>query len=351
MHIKIFSYLDSKVVYGDGARYEILKTIEELKPYKTCIITDKNIARIYHGYIKCLDRELDIEDTIVLEPGEKTKNIETAISLWQRLFEKRLTRKSLLIGIGGGVILDITGFIASTYMRGIDYITIPTTLLSQADSALGGKTGIDFIIKNGVGTFYTPRYTFIDPTFLDTLPKEEVKSGLAEIIKHAIIRGGEFYNLVRQNSLDTIESDGDLLKKLLELSIKTKVEIINKDLKEKGIRRLLNLGHTIGHAIEKISNYTLKHGYAVSIGLAAESKISREILGFDRDWEIIDVLKRYGLPTQYRYDLEDLFREMKKDKKNWHGKIVMTLIEDIGMCRPVEVGDEEILRVIKGITK
>ncbi len=347
MSLKIYTYYNSKVIYGPDSRYQVLEVVRDIKPYKTCVLTDGNIATLYSDYIRWLDNELEIEDTLVIEPGEKSKNIETVITLWRSLFERGLTRKSLIIGIGGGVVLDITGFIASTYMRGIDYISIPTTLLAQADSALGGKTGIDFIIKNGIGTFYPPRYTFIDPVFLETLPINEVKSGLAEIIKHSIIRGGEFYELVAENSLETIEDDKELFGKFLELSIETKVDIINKDLHERGLRRLLNLGHTVGHAIEKLSSYRLPHGYAVSIGIALESRISREILGFKYDDEVVNILESYGLPTEYNYDVEELVHEMKMDKKNWHGKIVMTLIEDIGRCKPVELDDDDIYRVLR----
>jgi len=349
MHLKTLTYLESKVVYGVNSRYEIPRAIERLKPYKICVITDRNISRIYHSYIDWLNQELNIEDTIVLEPGEKTKNIDTAIFTWKRLFENGLTRKSILIGIGGGVILDLTGFVASTYMRGIDYISIPTTLLSQADSSLGGKTGIDFIIKNGIGTFHLPRYTFIDPEFLKTLPKEEIKNGFAEIIKHSIIRGGEFYSIIRENNLESITNKKELFDKMLELSIKTKIEVINDDLHEKGLRKILNLGHTFGHAIEKASGYRIPHGYAVSIGLAIESRISREILSFNKDGEIIDILHSYGLPTDHNYDLQEILNEIKRDKKNWHGKIVMTLIESIGCCKPVEMDESTVLNILRKV--
>ncbi|HIE36657.1 TPA: 3-dehydroquinate synthase [Candidatus Geothermarchaeota archaeon] len=346
MHLNIYRYLDSVVVFGEGSRYEVVNIVDRLNPFKVCIVTDKTILDIYRDYIEYLKRHLDIADVIALEPGEKTKNLDIVIELWKKFFEKGMTRKSLLIGLGGGVILDITGFVASTYMRGIPYISIPTTLLSQGDSSLGGKTGIDFIIKNGIGTFYPPEYTFIDPVFLETLPSNEFRSGFAEVIKHSIIRGGEFYRLIYNNDIETIIDDKELLKKLLRYSIETKLEIVERDLRESGLRRLLNLGHTVGHAVEEETNYKIPHGYAVSIGLAIEARISSVLLGFKKVDDIMDILSRYGLPIEPNIDPMKLYMRMKNDKKNWYGRIVMTLIEDIGRCKVVEIDDIKILDIL-----
>jgi len=346
MHLNIYRYLDSVVVFGEGSRYEVVNIVDRLNPFKVCIVTDKTILDIYRDYIEYLKRHLDIADVIALEPGEKTKNLDIVIELWKKFFEKGMTRKSLLIGLGGGVTLDITGFVASTYMRGIPYISIPTTLLSQGDSSLGGKTGIDFIIKNGIGTFYPPEYTFIDPVFLETLPSNEFRSGFAEVIKHSIIRGGEFYRLIYNNDIETIIDDKELLKKLLRYSIETKLEIVERDLRESGLRRLLNLGHTVGHAVEEETNYKIPHGYAVSIGLAIEARISSVLLGFKKVDDIMDILSRYGLPIEPNIDPMKLYMRMKNDKKNWYGKIVMTLIEDIGRCKVVEIDDIKILDIL-----
>lgn len=346
MHLNIYRYLDSVVVFGEGSRYEVVNIVDRLTPFKVCIVTDKTILDIHREYIDYLKRYLDIADVIALEPGEKTKNLDIVIGLWKRFFKGRLTRKSLLIGLGGGVILDITGFVASTYMRGIPYISIPTTLLSQGDSSLGGKTGVDFIIKNGIGTFYPPEYTFIDPVFLETLPSNEFRSGFAEVIKHSIIRGGEFYKLIYSNDIDTVTGNKELIKKLLRYSIETKLEIVERDLRESGLRRLLNLGHTVGHAVEEETNYKIPHGYAVSIGLAIEARISSVLLGFKNVDDIMDILSRYGLPIEPNIDPMKLYMRMKNDKKNWYGKIVMTLIEDIGRCKVVEIEDIKILDIL-----
>ena len=350
MRINIFNHLDGKILFGSGSRNSILDLIKEINPFKIGVVTDIKVSKIHRKYLEQLVSDANIDLVIKIMPGDKSKSLDTASYIWKKLMDNDFTRKSMLISFGGGVIGDITGFVASTYMRGITWINIPTTLLAQADSALGGKTGINFNGKNIIGTFYIPLYTIIDPYFLHTLSKDELKNGMAEIIKHSLIKGGPLYNLIQKNDINSVINSNKVLEKMIELSIQAKLSIITTDFREKGLRRVLNFGHTVGHAVEALTKYSIPHGYAVSIGLATESYVSYKLFQFQSYSKVINLLKSYGLPTDLIGDPHDLLNYMRKDKKNWMGKITFVLLREIGDTIISELEEKVIMKYLGELT-
>ena len=271
---------------------------------------------------------------IIIQSGEKEKNIKTCIKVWNSLTKLKFDRKSLLINLGGGVISDVGGFIAATYMRGIDFINIPTTLLSQVDAGVGGKLGINFNkLKNHVGVFLNPKKIFIDTDLLKSLPIRELKSGFAEVIKHCLIKDkNEFYRLLNTNWKNYNWND------IVKHSIKIKSSIVRKDPLENGIRKILNFGHTIGHGIESTymskNNYLL-HGEAIAIGMICESYISYTANTLQKnELDLITkfIIKTYKPKIINNNKIEPILEAIIHDKKNINNKINMSLIEKIGKC-------------------
>lgn len=315
---------------------------------KTFIITDQNTKPLF---LKKLIASLPLESvSIVLPNGEKAKNIESIKKIWAALLKRQYDRKSLVINLGGGVIGDIGGFAASTFMRGVDFLNIPTTLLAQVDASVGGKTGIDFAgIKNLIGTFNQPIAVVCDINLLSTLPNREFISGFAEIIKHGLIADKNYFNFVIS------KKPGDFNNKELTTivlnSIRIKASIVNKDEKESGLRKILNFGHTIGHAIESLSQETatpLLHGEAISIGMVAEGQISK-LLGLlsNQEYKIIEQsLAKSGLPTKLDLPADDILEKIKSDKKNIKGETKFTLLGGIGKAIINKSVDEAIIRQV-----
>lgn len=303
------------------------------KHSKIFVLTDKQCRRFF---LKKIARALSMKPVvIVVSSGEQAKQIETVQSIWKALHKNGCDRKSLLINLGGGAICDVGGFAASTFMRGIDFMNIPTTLLAQVDASMGGKTGIDFEgVKNLVGTFSRPIKTIIDIDLLKTLPAREFIAGFAEIIKHGLIADAEYFRMV--TSKHPLRFTRSEMVKIIARSRKIKSAIVASDPKEAGARKLLNFGHTVGHAIEALSLETqqpLLHGEAVAIGMVAEAEIS-ESVGYVRaaDVELIrSVIERAGLPTSARsFSSKEIERKMRSDKKNEGGVINFTLLKKIG---------------------
>lgn len=296
------------------------------------VIVDENTKEYCLPIFK---EKADIQDFVLIEisAGEKYKTLATCQSIWQQMMDLGINRRSLTIDIGGGVIGDMGGFCASTFKRGMDFIQMPTTLLSQVDASIGGKLGIDFNhIKNSIGVFNNPQGVFIAPEFLQTLSKREVRSGFAEMIKHALIADAEQWQQLKQIR-DLTEIDW---AKLLVPSLKIKQRIVEEDPYEAGIRKALNFGHTIGHAVESIllprKNYLL-HGEAIAIGMITESFIAHKEAGLSLDdlGEIRDfILNIYDPVLLQQADYDDFIKMMKKDKKNEASEINFTLINPIG---------------------
>lgn len=298
--------------------------ITDSLPYnRYCIITDKNVCKFYGKHFRNFK-------TIIQKPGEKLKTLANIEKTAKKLTKFNLDRGSCLIAVGGGVIGDFTGFLASIYMRGIPYIQIPTTLLAMIDSSIGGKTGVN--LKNGknlIGTFHKPILTLTDPTTLKTLPIKELKNGIAESIKHACIKSESLFEFLEKNHKKILAKDPAVLNKLIIQSSAIKKEITEEDEHEKNIRMLLNYGHTIGHAIEQASNYKINHGEAVSIGMHQVNLLSKS----PATKRVEKLLKLYGLPTETNLDKKKIEKLMRIDKKKTGEKLRFVILEDIGSAK------------------
>jgi len=339
-----------EIIIGKKAIGYLNQILDEINPYKIGVVTSRSVADLWMK-ILLENAKRDFSQVFILPDGEEVKSLETVTDLWRGLISSKFTRKSLLISFGGGAICDVTGFVASTYMRGIGLINIPTTLLSQVDAAIGGKTGIDFEGKNIIGTFYLPNAVIVDPIFLKTLPDDEFRSGMAEIVKYGIINGSNLLEKIENNLDRILARDSEILEKIIQDCVRIKVSIVERDLKEKGLRMILNLGHTVGHAIEKLSNYRIKHGWAVSIGLVVSCKIAEKIFNFKDTQRIVRLLQKLNLPIAHEYDPVKIVQAMKIDKKAWYGEIMFVLPKRIGEIVVQRVPEETILRCLNETRK
>ena len=304
------------------------------------IVTDENVAKFHLEKIESVLRASGCEPkSIIIPAGEKYKNLETISYLWKSFLQNGLDRKSTVIALGGGVIGDLAGFAASTYMRGIDWIAVPTTLLSMVDASLGGKTGFDLPEgKNLIGSFYPPKLVLADPSLLLTLPEREIRSGMAEVLKHGIISDPELFGLCSRG-LGWMKAN---LEEIIKRAMSVKIQIIEEDPFEQGIRAKLNLGHTVGHAVELASTFELRHGEAIAIGMVTESNYAERI-GLARKGltnEIASVLSKLGLPTSIQNGMPraEILRAMRVDKKKKN-------IAAIRFALPVEIGKVELVEV------
>lgn len=307
--------------------------IQQCTPSKILILVDENT----HQY--CLptllgNLETDIPfEVIEIEAGEELKNINTAVQLWEIFSEFEADRKSLLINLGGGVITDMGGFIASTYKRGFPFINIPTTLLGMCDASIGGKTGIDHLfLKNIIGTFALPEQLFVYPPFLKTLPYEELVSGFAEMLKHGLIADATHWEQL--TAIDTLSAEA--IAPMIERSMQIKQKVVEQDFKEMNIRKTLNFGHTIGHAIESLflkQGNLIPHGVCVAIGMIAETWLAvlENLIDEPTATSIIqNISKYYPYVDISGFTNEDILAMMRNDKKNADGKIKFALINNIG---------------------
>lgn len=308
------------------------------------IVTDDNVARLYSEKIQTALRSAGIDSNLFSIPaGEQYKTLDTVNQIWHACLHAGLDRKSTVMAVGGGVIGDLAGFAASTYMRGVSWVCIPTTLLAMVDASLGGKTGFDLPEgKNLIGSFYPPRLVLADPQLLKSLPEAEFISGLAEVIKHGIISDPQLFDLCTRG-LDWVK---DNLEVIAKRAIAVKIRVIEEDPYEKGVRAALNFGHTIGHAVELVSGFRLRHGEAVSIGMAAEAKLAERltVAGQGLSDAICESLLGLGLPTRIPKDLsrEELVRAMKVDKKKSNGVVRFALPVEIGKVELIGVPDPEL---------
>ena len=307
------------------------------------IVTDENVAKFHLTVISsALQTAGHKSNTVILPAGEEHKNLELVSLLWKDFLENGLDRKSTVIALGGGVIGDMAGFAASTYMRGIDWIGIPTTLLSMVDASLGGKTGFDLPQgKNLIGSFHPPKLVLADPSLLLTLPERELISGMAEVVKHGVISDPELFDLCKHD-MDWIKQN---LEEVVKRAMAVKIKVIEEDPYEKGIRAALNLGHTVGHAVELVSKFQLRHGEAISIGMVAEAKYAARIgvAGIGLDEAIAETLSALGLPVQIPDEMprDEITRAMRMDKKKDAKVIRFALPAEIGKVELVEVNDLE----------
>ena len=316
-----------------------------LKSDKVLIITDEHVSPLYcHETEEMLRSYGGKTFTAVVPPGEPSKSLQAAEKLYTAALKAGLERSSLIIALGGGVIGDLAGFVASTYMRGIPFVQIPTSLLAQVDSSIGGKVAVNHPqAKNIIGSFYQPKCVLMNLRTQTTLPDRELSTGMAELIKHGIIRDEALLTWLEANMDSLMARNIDLLTEAVFRSCEIKAQVVSQDEKEQGLRAILNFGHTIGHAVEAASGYgTLTHGEAVAIGMVAEAHIAH-ILGLvDREYieRIKRVLLRAGLPiTVPDPDSGRLLEWMRHDKKNVHGKILFVL--------PTAPGKVEVFRDVR----
>ncbi len=317
-------------------------TIEELVKFvnlghysRFFILTDENTAQYCLPMVKPHFDGMDNFDIIEINAGEESKDIDFCIGIWKMLIDFGADRKSLLINLGGGVISDMGGFVASTFKRGIDFVHVPTTLLSQVDASVGGKTGIDIdSIKNIIGTFTQPKAVFISYDFLKTLPQRQILSGLAEMLKHGLIADADYWNSLKNSDLSLPSAE------LVFRSVELKNKVVIEDPTERGIRKALNFGHTIGHAVETYSlvndENPLTHGEAIAIGMICEAYLSYKKTGLAEVElaDIVSVINRlYPKYTIEETSHNELCSIMLKDKKNQNGKINCTLLTSIGQCQ------------------
>lgn len=319
---------------------------------KFCIVTDSNVALLYASKLKEeLQQVFSNIFLYTIPSGEEHKNLSTVNGIYEFLIQNHFDRQDVLIALGGGVVGDITGYAAATYLRGIDYIQVPTTLLSQTDSSIGGKTGVDFMhYKNMIGAFYMPKMVYMNLSVLESLPREQLISGFGEILKHGLIKDIAYFEWLKKHYNEIWMLKYDILEEVIYVSCKIKRDIVERDPMEKGERALLNFGHTIGHAIEKLSNFELSHGTCVGIGIVAASYLSK-IQGniTDKEFTIIEqTLAQFGLKTSVKWmDPKEVLAVTKSDKKMVGSKIKFILLETIGkayICK--ELTDEQILEGI-----
>jgi 3-dehydroquinate synthase len=320
MQKKTYQFTAKKVDYYFDADFSYLAKLIDKE--HTVLVTDENIFRAHAKKFKGWQ-------TIVLKPGEEHKVQATANYVIEKLIAHGADRKTVLIGIGGGVITDLTGYVASVYMRGLRTGFVPTTILAMVDASIGGKNGIDVgVYKNLVGTIRQPDFLLYDYSFLKSLPDHEWINGFAEIIKHSCIKDAALFRELEKNKLKFYQKDKAALGKLIRRNAVIKSTVVEKDEFEQGERRLLNFGHTLGHAIENM--YALSHGQAISIGMVAACSISAQLVKFKDSEKVIKVLAQYGLPVHTEFDRKKAFDILKMDKKRERKDMNYVLLEKIG---------------------
>lgn len=314
------------------------------------LVSDENVARVYsQSVLRCL-ADVGMEAQLVTFPaGEQNKTLATLQTLWGSFLQAGLERRGTVIALGGGVTTDLAGFAAATFMRGVAWVAVPTSLLAMVDAALGGKTGLDLPQgKNLVGAFHSPRLILADPQALSTLPEEEIRSGIAEVVKAGIIGDAMLFELCSMG-LDSLRQNWPML---IGRAMAVKIHLVEEDPFEQGKRAVLNLGHTVGHALEAISNYRIVHGQAVSIGLVAEARLAEGIglAGSGLSEKISEVLAGLGLPVEIpaEFSPEALVSAMQADKKRLDGTLCFSLPADIGDVRSgLSFPHEQIISILK----
>jgi len=320
MQTKSYRFSSATVNYYFDADFSKLEKM--VGQEHAVLITDEHVFQAHKKKLKGWN-------CITLKPGEEYKVQATVDSIIEQLIEFKADRSTWLIGIGGGVVTDITGYVAAVYMRGIKCGFVPTTILAMVDASIGGKNGIDVgIYKNLVGTIRQPQFLLYDYSFLKSLPKQEWVNGFAEIIKHGCIKDLSLFKELEKNKLTYYQKNKPALAKLIRRNAEIKSTVVQADEFEKGERRLLNFGHTLGHAIENM--YELSHGQAISIGMTAACQISEKLVKFKDSERVIDVLDQYGLPTLANFDKPKAFEVLKMDKKREQKDMNYVLLEKIG---------------------
>lgn len=317
------------------------------------VVTDSHVDRCYGDALLPILEEAGFKaHKCVIPAGEKNKNLETVREIYRKLVEFKLDRNATLIALGGGVVGDITGFAAATFLRGIPFVQVPTSLLAQADSSVGGKVGVDFEgSKNIIGAFYQPRLVYINVNTLRTLPERELRSGLAEVIKHGLIQDADFYEYVDYNLKKIYSFDENVLHYITKMNCSIKGHVVELDEKESDLRAILNFGHTFGHAIESVSGFRLLHGECVSIGMIGAYKLAQFLEMVDESLvaKVSATLEKAGLPVKAKgLDIDEVYRQMFHDKKIKGNKLTFILPRNIGEVLQVTLDDEELIKRVLG---
>jgi 3-dehydroquinate synthase len=336
---KSFSFSSSSVNYYFNADFSYLEQL--VAKDQAVIVTDENIFSKHQ-------RKFKGWKSIVIKAGEQYKVQATVDDIIQQLIDLGADRKTTLVGVGGGVITDITGYVAGVFMRGVKFGFVPTSILAMVDAAIGGKNGIDVgLYKNMVGLIRQPSFLLYDISLLKSLPKEEWVNGFAEVIKHACIKDAPMFKLLEENKPGYFQKDFTNLAKLIQRNALIKTKVVVADEFENGERKLLNFGHTVGHAIENL--YQIPHGHAVSIGMGVACKFSETVTGFKDTERVVKLLKQYGLPPQFEFDKEEAFRILKSDKKKNNQSINYILLNKIGKSQIVPLSFEQIQILINDL--
>ena len=333
---KQIQFSSSATTFYFGASFSFLEKISPKD--STILLTDDNLFAKQKKRFKTWQ-------TIVIKSGEQHKNQATVDAIIRQMINLGADRKTRLIGVGGGVVTDITGYIAGVYMRGLSFGFVPTSILAMVDAGIGGKNGVDVgIYKNMVGLIRQPSFLLYDYSLLKTLPRQEWINGFAEIIKHAAIQDAPMFKTLEQHKLADFKKDTVLLNKLVTKNALLKSRIVVEDEFEQGNRKLLNYGHTLGHAIE--NDYSLPHGFAIAIGMVVAAHISEQYTGFTATEKLVRVIKQYGLPTFLQFNARKALQNMQKDKKRIRKELHYILLQKIGKAVIQPVTIEEIEPII-----
>ncbi len=340
--------MESVTINADSGPSRILigERLENLQRYipvaKPIIITDVNVGKLY-------PLNSMAAAVITIGTGEEIKTLETVQEIYARLLSIEADRSAFIVGVGGGIVCDIAGFAASTFLRGVRFGFVATTLLAQVDASVGGKNGVNFEgYKNMVGLFHQPEFVICDPELLKTLPPREISCGLAEIVKHGAIADADLFAYLEQHAEDILALDSTVIEKLVQASVRIKSAIVMRDETEKGERRLLNFGHTFGHAIEKVTG--IAHGEAVSMGMVIASALSvkKGLLSAEEDQRLQVVLKNLKLPTRWEASPQKVLDAIAKDKKRTGDRIHFVLLNGIGNARVDQITLEELRDTFNG---
>lgn len=340
MSNKIPVHLNGNFIYHIVMEHSFEGLSEQLnalniKERKLCIVTDSNVAPLYLKEVESIASDCCRQtEHFIFQAGEEQKNLNTVRELYEFLILKQFDRHDLLLALGGGVVGDLCGYAAATYLRGISFIQVPTTLLSQVDSSIGGKTGVDFdAYKNMVGAFHMPKLVYTNISALKTLSEEQFSSGMGEVLKHGLIKDASYYNWLLEHGREIQSRDLKLCEEMVSVSNQIKREVVEKDPTEQGERALLNFGHTLGHAIEKLSDFHLMHGHCVGLGCLAALAISikRNQIPKEELFRLRSMMQTLGMPvTITGLSKEEIIRTTKSDKKMDSGTIRFILLEQIG---------------------
>jgi 3-dehydroquinate synthase len=336
MQVKKVQFSRQATTFYFDAAFSTLKSIVSQK--NTVIITDEHLAAAHPKILRGWN-------TIALKAGEEYKVQATVDSIIQQLIAMYADRTWTILGVGGGVVTDMTGYVASIFLRGVRFGFVPTTLLAMVDAAIGGKNGIDVgVYKNMVGTISQPQFLLYDVALLKSLPENEWRNGFAEIIKHAAISDATMFKELSQRNLLYFQRNKPALKKLVQRNAALKAKVVKEDEFEKDKRRLLNFGHTLGHAVEK--QYELMHGEAVAVGMAFAATLSAEMLKFKAREKLIALIDKYGLPATVKYDKQKVFDVLVSDKKREGEQINFILLERIGKAVIKKIPLQEIYKLM-----